>query len=68
MSTVQAPHSARSHPELRAGQAQLVAQRHGQRFLLRDVDAALLAVDVQRDQPLDRTDKRRVAGVEARNK
>ena len=40
--------------ELGAGEAQLVAQRHRQRFLLHDVDAPLLAVDVQRDQALDR--------------
>ena len=40
--------------KLGAGEPQLVAQRHGERFLLHHVDASRLAVDVQRDQPLDR--------------
>ena len=47
--------------DLRAGEAELVAQRHRQRFLRHHVDAALLAVDVERDQPLDRTGRRRLA-------
>ena len=47
--------------ELGAGEPQLVAQRHRQRFLLHDVDAAHLAVDVQRDEPLDRSRRRRLA-------
>ena len=40
--------------QLRAGQPELVAQRHGQRFLLHDVHSSHLTVDVQRDQALDR--------------
>src|SRR5262249_56287403 len=39
--------------DLGAGEAELVAQRHRQRFLWHDVDAAILAVYVQRDQTLD---------------
>ena len=39
--------------ELGAGQPQLVAERHGQRFVRRHVDAPVLAVDAERDQPLD---------------
>ena len=55
--------------ELGAGEAQLVAQRHRQRFLLHHVDAPLLAVDVQRDQPLARAGSRlAVQDVEARNR
>ena len=38
--------------QLGAGEAQLVAQRPGQRLLLHDVDAPLLAVDVECDQSL----------------
>ena len=38
--------------ELRAGQAKLVAQRHGERFLLHHVHAPHLTVDVQRHQTL----------------
>src|ERR671923_1658803 len=41
--------------QLGAREPQLVAQRHGQRFLLHDVYAPHLSVDVQRDQTLDRT-------------
>ncbi len=48
-------------PKLGAGQPQLVAERHGERFLLHDVDASRLAVDVQRDQPLTRPCRRRLA-------
>jgi len=40
--------------KLGAGQPQLVAQRHGERFLRHHVDAAILAVHVQRDEALDR--------------
>jgi hypothetical protein len=40
--------------EFGAGEAQFIAQGRGQRFLLHDVHAALLAVNVQRDQTLDR--------------
>src|SRR5207253_2485188 len=40
--------------DLGAGQTELVAQRHGERFLLHHVDAAHLAVDVERNEPLDR--------------
>ena len=39
--------------ELGAGEAELVAQGHGQRFLRQHVDAPHLAVDVERDQALD---------------
>ena len=40
--------------ELGAGEAQLVAQRHRERLVLQHVNAALLAVDVERDDTLDR--------------
>ena len=41
-------------PELGAGEAELVAQRHRERLVLRDIHAALLAVDVEGDEPLHR--------------
>jgi hypothetical protein len=41
--------------QLGAREAQLVAQGHGQCFLWEYIDAAQLAIDVQRDQALDRT-------------
>ena len=37
--------------ELRAGEAQLVTQRRRQGLLFHDVNAALLTVDVESDQP-----------------
>jgi hypothetical protein len=40
--------------ELGAGETQFVAQGHRQRFVLQHVNAPLLAVDVERDQTLDR--------------
>jgi len=46
--------------ELGAGEAEFVAQRGGQRLLLHDIDAPLLAVDVQRDQSLHRAGGRRL--------
>ena len=48
-------------PQLGAREPQLVAQRHGQRFLLHDVHAPHLSVDVQRDQTLDRAGSRGLA-------
>src|SRR6266511_2841433 len=45
--------------ELGAGEAKLVAQRHRERFVFQHINAALLAVDVDRDEPLDRAGKRR---------
>ena len=42
-------------PELGAGEPELVAERHRQRFLAQDVDAALLPVHDQRDQAVDGT-------------
>src|SRR4051812_15572342 len=39
--------------QLRAGEPQLVAERHCQRFLLHHVNGPHLAVDVQGHQPLD---------------
>ena len=59
MSTVHAPHSDAIASQLGAGQSELVAQRRRQRLVLQHVDAALLAVDVERDQPLDRAGQRR---------
>ena len=47
-------------PQLGAGEPQLVAQRHGQRFLLQHVDAPVLSVDIQRDQALDAAGRRRL--------
>ena len=48
-------------PQLGAGEAQLVAQRPRQRLLLHDVNAPLLAVDIDGDEPLARTDSRGLA-------
>jgi len=39
--------------KLGAREPELVAQRHGKRFLLHDVDTPHLPVDIQRDQPFD---------------
>jgi hypothetical protein len=47
--------------DLGARQSELVAQRHRERFLLHHVDAAHLAVDVQRDETLDGAGRRRLA-------
>src|SRR4029077_16168130 len=41
--------------ELGPGEPQLVAQRPSQRFLLRDVHAALRALHSQREEPVART-------------
>ena len=46
--------------KLGAGQAQLVAQRPRERVLRHDVDAPVLTVHVQRDEPLHRTRRRRL--------
>jgi hypothetical protein len=46
-------------PQLGPAQTQLVAQGPGERFLLHHVHAPRLAVDIQRDQALDRPRQRR---------
>src|SRR6266478_2010143 len=48
-------------PQLGAGEAQLVAQRPGQRLLLHRVHSPLLAVYVEGDQPLSHTSRRWLA-------
>src|SRR5438093_11770188 len=40
--------------DFRAGQPEFVAEHHRERFLRHYVDAAILAVDVERDEALDR--------------
>jgi hypothetical protein len=47
--------------ELGAGEPQLVPQRHGQRFLLQDVDAPGLPIHAQGDEALDGARGRRLA-------
>src|SRR6185436_565578 len=47
-------------PELGAREPKLVANRHREGFLLHHVDAALLAVDVQRDEAVDGAWRRRL--------
>ena len=44
--------------ELGAGQPQLVSEGRRQRFLFDHVDAPRLAIDVERDQPFDRSGER----------
>ena len=51
-------------PDLGAGQSELVAQHHAERFLRHDVDAARLTVDVERDQALDRAGARRALAAD----
>src|SRR5262252_8639602 len=46
--------------DLGPGESELVAERRRQRFLFEHVDAPILAVDVQRDQPLDASGRRRL--------
>jgi hypothetical protein len=45
-------------PDLRASEAQFISKRRRQSLLLHDVDAALLTINVQRDQPLHRAGSR----------